>query len=118
MCYNSNRVVPLNFEVGRISKVYIDIENVFDTAKTHSIIKKKSDHIERNKSSANEKIDRIFQGQKAKFRIFRDSLFSFFQGQIRKFRDGRHVCKDDFRSFLTLSSPGLFFFAPSIGLPM
>ena len=27
--------------------------------------KKKSDHIERNKSSANENIDRIFQGQKA-----------------------------------------------------
>ena len=61
--------------------MYIDIENVFDTAKTHSMIKKKSAHIERNKSSANENIDRIFQGQKAKFRIFRDSLsFFFFSG--------------------------------------
>ena len=79
MCYNSNRVIPLNFEVGRISKVYIDIENVFDTAKAQYNKKKKSDHIERNKSSANENIDRIFQGQKAKFRIFRDSFFFFFR---------------------------------------
>ena len=51
---------------------------MFNTAKTHSIIKKKSDHIERNKSLANENIDRIFQGQKAKFFIFRDSLSLFF----------------------------------------
>ena len=68
-------VIPLNFEVGRfIKKVYIDIENVFDTAKTHSIIKK-------SRTTSNETKVRQFLEQKAKCRIFRDSLsFFFFSG--------------------------------------
>ena len=68
---------------------------MFDTAKTQSIIKKKR-QITSNETKVRQMKTSIgYFRDKKQSSVFSGtlSLFSFFQGQIRKFRGGRHVCK-------------------------